>query len=224
LFSYTIVQIPKEWPECNFAKDSAIRMSKYPNGEPKAMHSFLNAKLHGPSFLIAEDGNGRWAADYYDGNRHGSFRVWDENAKMALFAQYVRGGKKGFVCTFEDGMPWLVQEWDKDQKIEEYLIGWNAGVPAISDTESLSNQAEVAELARARTHLAELEDKLTDEETDVKRELAEWFRELDREIKQKRVAASSMRKRGETSSALKARSAAEQAALGALWRRAQLGR
>jgi S1-C subfamily serine protease len=141
-FSHTIVAIPKDWPDSHFTKEAAVRLTKYANGEPKALHSFLNARLHGPSFLIAENGSGRWAADYYEGNRHGSFRVWGADSKMALFAQYVRGGKKGFVCVFQNGMPWLIQEWDKNQKNEEYLIGWTGREPTVADTDSLSDPTQ----------------------------------------------------------------------------------
>lgn len=222
--SSTIVEVPRKWPECNFTKESAARLIKYPNGDPKALHTFLDAKLHGPTFLLDEAGKKRWAADYYDGDRHGAVRVWDHNSEMTLFAQYVRGGKKGFVCVFDEGMPWLVQEWDKNQMLGEYLVKWSAGVPTVSDSKQIAGQADVDQLAAAKERLAELEQNLMAEETEVKRDLARWFRELDREIKKQRAASVNMRKRQDTLGALKARSAAEQAALGQMFRRSWTGR
>lgn len=222
-FSFSTVQIPKKWPECNFTKESAFRLTKFPNGEPKALHTFLDARLHGPTFLLNEDGAKRWAADYYEGDRHGALRLWDQNSEMALFAQYVRGGKKGFVCVFDGGMPWLLQEWDKDQLQGEYLVKWNAGVSTTSPSDQVAGQADMAHLAAARERLTQLEEELEAEETAIKRELAQWFREVDREIKKQRAAASNLRKRKETLGALNARSAAEQAVLGGMWRRAISG-
>jgi S1-C subfamily serine protease len=222
--SHTIVEVPNKWPECNFTEESAARLIKFPNGEPKALHTFLDARLHGPSFLLNEDGEKRWAADYFESDRHGSLRIWDHNSEMSLFSQYVRGGKKGFVCVFDDGMPWLVQEWDKNRMHGEYLVKWNAGVPTVCDSKQVSGQADIGQLAAARERLAELEQDFKAEETDIKRELAQWFRELDREIKRQRAAAVNVRKRKDTLGALKARSAAEKAALGQMWRRAWTGR
>ena len=222
--SHAIVQIPKEWPECNLTKESGTRMIEFANGEPKAMNTYFNAKLHGPTFLLNENGEKRWAADYREGNLHGSLRLWDQNSKMAMFAQYVRGGKKGFVCVFDEGMPWLVQEWDKNQMNGEYLVQWNAGTPTTLATDQVSGQAEISQLAAARERLSKLEQEVKAEETEIKRELAQWFREEDREIKRKRAAVSNLRKRGATLNTLSARRAAEQAKLGQMWRRALTGR
>ncbi len=188
------------------------------------MHAFLNAKLHGPSFLLYEDRSKRWAGDYFEGDRDGVLRVWGENSEITLFAEYVRNGKKGFVCVFQGGMPWLIQEWDKNRKTCEHLVKWNAGVPTVLDGDALPGQAETSDVAAALNRLAEVEAALMEEETDVKRDLAVWFRDMDRQIKQQRAAALNLRKRGEIIGAMGARDAQQQANLRSMWRRAMTGK
>ena len=222
--STATVEVPPNWPECNFTEETATRTVTFPNGEPKSVQSFLNARLHGPTLLLNETGEKRWAADYFEGQLHGSLWLWDEHSLIALFAQYVRGGKKGFVCLFDRGWPTLVQEWDRDQMVAESFIKWHGDVPMVFASDKLSDKADVEQLAAAKERLARLGEDQESEETEIKRDLADWFRERDREIKQQRVAAVNLRKRKGTLETLKARNAAEQAAFGKLWRRAATGR
>lgn len=222
--SYGAVRIPDDWPESHVSKEAGVRTINFPSGKPKSLHAFLNARLHGPSFLLHDDGSQRWAADYLEGERDGALRLWDTSSEMALFAEYVRNGKKGLVCVFQSGMPWLIQEWDKNQMTHEYLVRWNAGVPRLVDCDNLAGPAESQEVAAAHDRIAELEAVFLDEETEVKQDLAAWFRETNRQLKQQRAAAVSVRKRGQIIGAMNARDAQEQSNLGGMWRRAMTGR
>lgn len=222
-FSFLRVRIPPRWPASQLGDAPWIRTVRRANNDVKSMHAFRDAKLHGPSFLLYDDGSKRWTCDYVIGKRDGDVRLWSKTGELALFAEYVRNGKKGFTCVFQQGLPWLLQEWDANQKKREYLVKWNAGVPTVVEEDAFSMQPAAAESALASKRMSEFEAQFQEEETEAKRDVAEWAREIDRELKQHRTAPSTRRQQGEPLGVDKATSVDERRAFERTWRQAMMG-
>jgi len=77
-----------------------------------------------------------------------------------------------------------------DDLTAEYLVRWKEGASEVIPRAKLTSD-DLRETAEARTKLTALEAELERNEAEVKKALREWFREKDKEIKQKRVAKQS---------------------------------
>ena len=86
-------------------------------------------------------------------------------------------------------------------------------------TDNPLGQSEAGELSQAVEQLKKLEMELDDEHGMVKRELADWFREVDLELKRERARALNQKRRAAMVGRIAAREAQNQAAMAALWRR-----
>ena len=98
-----------------------------------------------------------------------------------MLASYVKGHKHGLLCLFRDGVPWLVQEWDKDKQIGEFVIFWpDSGNPPITLPALVGNVnlATAVEGLVARQALSDLERTIDEGENDVKQGIAEWYKRL----------------------------------------------
>jgi len=86
------------------------------------------------------------------------------------------------LCLFQAGSPWLIQEWDKENVQNEYLVKSSELVP-----KPQMNAEESEEYGKAITELALLEAKLKESEDELKRDSADWYRQEKGRIAQKRL-------------------------------------
>ena len=100
---------------------------------------------------------------------------------MLLYSKYNDGKKQGVTCLFKDGMPWLIQEWDKGTlQNETVLVRKGSDYVAVDDA---------AQLAEAQKKLSAVEAEVADTDKDVKNSLRKWFAdETDRFNKEKEKA------------------------------------
>ena len=71
---------------------------------------------------------------------------------------------------FQNGIPWLVQECDKGQPQNEYLVQWTGGGPRLLSTAERSDAT--AEASAAKQQLADLEHTMKNREKQYRKNLA----------------------------------------------------
>lgn len=228
-----IVRVPKQWQYELFPEETPLFISKYPNGEIQGIYAYAFAKLHGAAAVLHEGGGLARLARYHEGQVDGQLRHWEKQqpkkqgepkqqaACMEFFGQYVRGRKDGLVCVFRERSPWLIQDWEKGRLVREYLVKPVGGKPALVSWDELKPAdpdlpeavfAERMELIKdfttAQRRLKSLETQLRKSETETKRQLAAWYRDEDRRIKQQRAAEHSLHVRQNIAERINARRAA----------------
>ena len=103
----------------------------------------------------------------------GCVKLWDQDGKQILCAEYQRGKKHGVRCFLQNGVPWLIQECDKGQPQGEYLVKWTENGPRVlSMAERTDDDNE--EMSKASQQLADLEQKMKNNEKELKKKLANW--------------------------------------------------
>jgi hypothetical protein len=187
-----------------------VYVAKYPSKKLQGVYSLKAAKIDGAAATLYEAGHLQTLALYSKGSLNGSLKQWDETGQRLLYADFKNGRKHGLICLFRDGMPWLVQEWDKGDAEGEYLVQWHDDGPSIISSAKMSVD-EKQEHSTALAKLDALQKAMNRSEGKLKRELADWFRKEDELAKQKRFVAGASDRRARE----RARSAAhaEQAAL-----------
>lgn len=213
----TMVGLPERWKSELFPPRTPIYLSKYPNGEIRGVYAYSFGKLHGPAVTLHENGELSVLANYHMAQLDGQLRMWDEDGRRLLFREYSRDRKNGLVCLFSKGLPWLIQEWDKNSFVAEYLIEFTGRVPSVVPKKDLGPE-KLKELVGARKRLYELEAELRKREVEIKKRLVVWYREEDRRIKQKRAAIRGPAVRRDITDRVNARRAAREAYLRALRR------
>jgi hypothetical protein len=147
------------------------------------------------------------------GERDGPVRLWERGGKRLLYAEYTRKRKAGLVCLFRDGVPWLIQEWDKGSVLGQYLVKFKEGVPEAVPDVKLSPE-EAKEALTAQQKLVDLEAEIKTGEADVKKAI----REVDKRIKQELVAEAASARRARQRDRQAANQAAASAKAASFWR------
>jgi hypothetical protein len=180
--------IPRNWQDTMFPKSVVVYVAKYPSDATKGVYGLKAAKLDGGAATLYEAGHLQTLAVYAKGRLNGPLKTWDEVGRRVLYAEYTAGRRDGLLCFFRDGAPWLVQEWDGDQARNEYLVQWQDAGPRIVPRAKMT-KAEHEERIDAMEKLAALQAAMGRTESQLKRDLAEWFRKQDHEAKQKKFVA-----------------------------------
>ena len=213
-----MMRAPKKWHTKLFPREAPVYVARHPDMSVRGVYTISKWKLHGPAASLYPHGRLQALGHYYSSRPDGPLRVWDENGRYRLYAERVRGRKRGLVCLFEGGLPRLIQEWEGDKLLREFLIEFTGDTPVVTAKEKLDPERLRSFLA-AHTELAELEEDLAQQEKELKKELADEVASL----KQKLAAERSVMGRKAISAAIKKRNQAKDAAAGAFWRRALQG-
>lgn len=241
-----MVKIPKRWQSI-FPSEAPILISKYPNGAIQGVHTYAYGKLNGMTAILDDNGKLSTLANYYKGRLNGQLRCWEETKekekrivkrrgpRLLFFGEYTRGRKNGLACLFNKGLPWLIQEWNKNNLVDEYLVEFVDGKPTVVSSRKLEPAdpdlplqvfekriEKIREFVDAQRRLRKLEVKMQKREVKIKKQLLTWYRKEDRRIKQARSAKYSVAAREATSERINARRAATAAVLEAqseAWRR-----
>jgi hypothetical protein len=145
---------------------------------------------------------------YSKGLVDGCVKLWDQDGKQVLYAEYQRGKKHGVLCFSQNGVPWLIQECDKGQPQDEYLVKWTENGPhVLSMAERTDDDNE--EMSKASQQLADLERKMKNNEKELKKKLANWVAGYANKGKLNRMLDQ-----------IHGRNAAKTAESNAFWRRA----
>jgi S1-C subfamily serine protease len=205
--SDTILRIPKNWRGTYFPGANSVYEDKYPDGSLLGFYTYEEGKLHGPAVRLYESGRLMALAHYHMSKRDGELRSWNEQRQQLLYAKFVRGRKDGLLCLFRDDLPWLIQQWDKDQLVDSCLVKFEVGVPRAIPETKLSEE-ETTEYLEAKKELSELAAEMEANEDKLRVALRAWYREEDQRRKRQMASRLSPIKRDRISARNRAKEAA----------------
>jgi hypothetical protein len=174
--------------KANKSADRSGRLKiPYPSGKDFARLHRAAAHLSGPAVALYENGNAMMCGAYLKNQRHGNFLICSENHGAVLAAQYVDGKKNGFLCLFDKGVPWLIQEYKMNKILSHHVC------VDLKVTESYPDQVQKPSqsLELARTRLAEVEKQMLANEVVVKR----FVRQVEEEDRWARASSKSVEAR-----------------------------
>jgi len=181
-----MLEVSNGWQEELFPKNAIVYVAKYPNNKIQGIFTLKKAKLNGAAASLYENGNIQTLVFYKEADLHGPMRQWNENGEWLFYAKFNHGKKHGLACLFQNGTPWLIQEYDKGIAQNNYLVKWTQSSAIIVPTEQLTSD-ENFEMSEALQQLDTLEETMKKNETILKQQLAEWYREEDQRVKQERI-------------------------------------
>ncbi|HUT88730.1 MAG TPA: hypothetical protein VMY37_04495 [Thermoguttaceae bacterium] len=245
-----MVRIPKQWQSELFPSEAPILICQYPNGVIQGVHTYSYGKLNGATAILDDNGKLSTLANYHKGQLDGQLRCWEQRkedeeriakkrgSRLLFFGEYSRGRKNGLSCLFDKGLPWLIQEWDKNTLVDEYLVKFADGKSTVVSWAKLEPVGpdlppkvfekrieKMKEFVSAKRRLRMLELKMQKHEVKIKKEVLTWYRKEDQRIKQTRSARYSVAARQATSERINARRAATAAVMEAqseAWQRRTL--
>jgi hypothetical protein len=183
----SMLSVPKKWQDTLFPKTAYVFPSRYRNGNLQGAFTLHGVKLHGVAATLHPNGHlETLVTGYSEGLRNGCLKLWDESGKQILYAEYQNDKKHGVLCYFQDGIPWLIQECDKGQPQNEYLVKWMGNGPRVLSTAQLAGD-DAAEVSRASQQLATLERKMSNNERLLERKVANWVTGIKNQEKRDRM-------------------------------------
>ncbi|MCD4728197.1 MAG: trypsin-like peptidase domain-containing protein [Pirellulales bacterium] len=176
-----MLEVPRNWERNLFPETATVYTAMYPNDKIQGVFTLDNAKLDGAAIALFESGYFQTLAFYKRAKLNGPMKRWKENGERILYVDYKYGRKHGLLCLFQAGSPWLIQEWDKGNIQNKYLVKFSELVP-----KAQMNAEESEEYGKAITELALLEAMLKENEAELKKTLAKWYRKEHERIKRER--------------------------------------
>jgi hypothetical protein len=152
-------------------------------------------------------------ATYADGRRHGVVKIWNADGKGEYWAQYFKGRRNGFCCSFKEGNLQLVLQCEHGTTTAVHLISGTTITKSFADEEA----ASADEVASARLEaLEESENRLLKNEQEVKQEARRQVREEVWKARQQQASSLNVTKRNNIIGRASEHAAETQAVVGAL--------
>lgn len=189
----------------------------HPSGVQYAVASQRGGVLHGNAVAQYDNREQMVHAQYDEGKRHGTFKIWNEDGKPLLYSQYVQGRRHGFLCFFEEDHLAMICQYKGDQL--EYLQLMHDLTPL----EGFATQAQAQKDGKAAPLLkkmAEVDKLLLANEAEFKRQV----RKAEMERRKALAAKLAPEKRRRMQERATARDAANDAFIQEIYRRANGGR
>ena len=121
---------PRNWQDTLFPKTAIVFPCLDNGGKLIGVFTHAGVKLDGAAATLHQNGHlETLVTSYSKGLVDGCVKLWDQDGKQVLYAEYQRGKKHGLLCFFQDGIPWLIQECDKGKPQDEYLVKWTENGP-----------------------------------------------------------------------------------------------
>ncbi|NLF10116.1 MAG: hypothetical protein GX594_19370 [Pirellulaceae bacterium] len=190
----SMLEVPDNWQKIYFPKDTNIYVATWPNGDVRGIFSLEDAKLNGYAVALHEAGHFQMVACYKRANLDGSMIQWQENGERLCYAEHKAGRKHGLFCLFSNDLPWLIQEWDKGIMQKEYIVKYLEEGTSVTPKDQMDDQ-DIAEYGIALSELAMFEAEFGKYESQLKQELAQWYRQEAYRLKRERVAKQTPEKR-----------------------------
>jgi antitoxin component YwqK of YwqJK toxin-antitoxin module len=226
-----MLNVPQNWqdrlfPDWQNAKGSTsvYYVGMYPNSEKiQGIFTVDEGTLNGAAATLYEDGHLQTLAENYkEGCLHGALRQWNKDGTRLFYGQYLRGEKDGVICLFQNGMPWLIQDWDKGKLLTEYFVKGAQGGPRIVPTTPATGD-EKAKASEVHEQLNALDKKMEEGERKLKQFLNGWYKKRIKQMRQPVASAHAAAARDATSNRLRKRDAQNEAMHDEVWRRALRG-
>ena len=135
-------------------------------------------KLDGPAVSFYEDGHLKTLADYRADQLCGALRIWDENKNRLLYSEYSHGKRHGITCLFSDGLPWIVQEYQRGATATEYYVDLKGGVAKLVAKDAIAVHDEELDYADALEKLADLDGVLQKGEMTLRRAVQDQIKSM----------------------------------------------
>jgi hypothetical protein len=175
-----MLTVPKNWQDTLFPRNGnkGNKGNVVPildnNDNVLAVVSLCGVKLDGPAVAVHPNLALHTLAKVYSNDRlQGWVELWDEGGKPILYAEYQRGRKHGVLCYFQNGIPRLIQEWEKDKRKSKYFVKWMTNGPRTLLANQLTG-GDTDNMNRAGVELAELDRNMRKNEKELKKNLKNW--------------------------------------------------
>ena len=165
---------------------------KHSDGLLYAICGYKNDLLDGVAVTVYPEKNPAIYATYADGRRHGVVKIWNADGKGEYWAQYFKGRRNGFCCSFKEGNLQLVLQCEHGATTAVHLISGTTITKSFADEEA----ASANEVAAARLEaLEESENRLLKNEQEVKQEVRRQVREEVWKSRQQQASSLGVAKR-----------------------------
>ena len=151
----------------------------YPDGSPYA----ICGMLEGVTNTFHPNKGRATCAMYAAGLRQGVVKTWNAEGKMEYWCQYLKGKTNGLCCWFQDGDLKLVVQCDHGKTTGVYLISGNAIGKSFADEDAASTDETVGDRLE---QLQVIEDRLSKDEEQIKKDLKKQVRDDGRKLHPKR--------------------------------------
>ncbi len=165
-----------------FPEENPTFVEKYPSGNLLGIHGQRKGKLDGSSVALYEGGHLKILANYSSARFQGPLRTWDSSGRKLLYAEYKDNEKHGTVCLFRGGSPCLIQEWKKGELQGEGLLSLSKDNGYVCASEKQLAAEDSKRFSTAKARLARLEEVLADYEGDLKRNVKNWYSDINKRI------------------------------------------
>ncbi|MGO8749328.1 MAG: hypothetical protein ACLQNE_25485 [Thermoguttaceae bacterium] len=174
-----VLGVPRDWLDRYFpSSQNNVYAATYSEGKIQGVfHYDKLGRLDGHAATLYETGELETMGFYTANSLQGPLRVWDNNTQRLVYAEYKKGKKQGVCCLFRDGLPWVVQDFDKGQVQSSYLVKFTGVTPAVRAATALSDP-EKKELESAEQKLNELEEQMADGQQKVKKVVSVSYQKL----------------------------------------------
>jgi hypothetical protein len=185
----------------------------HPSGAQYAVASQRGGVLHGKAVARYDNREPMVHAQYHEGKRHGTFKIWNEDGEPLLYSQYVQGRRHGFLCFFEEDHLAMICQYKGDQLEYLQLMHHLTPLEGFATLDQAQKDAKAAPLLKK---MAEVDKLLLTNEADFKRQV----RKAEMERRKALAAKLGPEKRRRMQERADARDAANDAFIQEIYRRA----
>jgi hypothetical protein len=210
-----MLTVPKNWQNTLFPRNGnrGSKGNVVPimdnNDNVLAVVSHCGVKLNGPAVAVYPNRQLHTLAKVYSNdNLQGWVELWDEAGKPVFYGEYQHGRKHGVLCYFQNGIPRLIQAWEKGKRTSEYFVKWMKDGPRVLSPDQLAGD-DTGNMNRAALDLAELDRNMRKNEKELKKNLKNWV-----------ASGANQWRRRHSLDKIHANSAAKAADMDGYWRKA----
>lgn len=158
--------------------------------------SRINGSVRGPVAVFYADGSPMVYASYdRDSRRDEPVLSWDEQGRLQFYQEFASGKAHGLSCVFapigedsEEVTLRIIQEWARGKLKQSYYVTDDGKAIAYDNTNPLPQEL-YARAAAAQTRLTNFNDSLDDNERELRKSVAAYYRNEVRFNKAVRSAA-----------------------------------
>lgn len=197
-----------EWDQA-FPRDAPKYSDRFNDGELAVVVCHQEGRLQGGAASFYESARPKAFVVYDNSKRERALRIWNDEGKLVLYAEFRADRKDGLLCFLIDGKPAIIQEHEKGVPRSEYLVEFdNDEIHLVEADAATADESRKSRLSEAREQLAALETELVENERSLKQMVRKAYDDEKREwLKEYRAMRAQDRR-----ARLRAREAAQNAA------------
>ncbi len=167
------------------------------DGKPVAVAGFHKALLHGRvAWFYVGEGRLGVLGHYNKGKRDGNFVLYAADGRPMWFGQFRNNVKSGLIAWFaSNGQPIWVEVWDLGKRRGEYCVQRSQQSLEVKNPGDVSDQQVVENARETVAKVSEIFLVWEKEETELRRVVADLFREINFRIKRNRATLRNLEAR-----------------------------